>query len=218
MKRIKSNKKWINIIVLFLLILLLNSCSAIGYWWGDVSDDPFDFDTPTGAAVGSSMATLTHLIALDEIECNFVSFIVGFFWLFGSVSALMFLVGLAGTTIGVKEHSIYDKTGTEKLFTVRDTSEARYTPGTKKDGLRCARMALLPLFFIILLCFLYNSITGWFDDLNMFFKLIIGILTAIISFKFTAFLSSYLKQFKLICWAFCAIDLILGILVTLWIN
>lgn len=220
MRNINSNKKRINIIALLLLVLLFNSCSAIGYWWGDVSSNSyFDCETPVSAVGASTLATLTQLIALDEnIGCNFVSFVVGFFWLFGSASALMYFVGLVGTTVGVKEHSIYDKTGTKKLFTVKDTSEAKYIPGTKEEGQGCASMTLLLLLFIIPLCFLYNSITGWFVDLNMFFKVIIAIVSAIISFVITALLSSFLEQFKRFCWYFCAIDFTLGCIITLWIN
>lgn len=202
MKNIFANKKLLTIVVLLLLVFFFSSCSATSYWWGTDSEGrDFDNDNPFEACLA---AILAPIFSLFPNESNLVIIVVGIFWLFGLSSALIYMgsnPNYSGKsyriTIGGKEHIIEDNCDLNKN--------------------RWDNKVIIYLLFLIVFIFLYNLITGWFDDLNLFFKLIIGCISAIITKGLCSLVLPFVETFKLISWYFISIDYVLGIIVTLWI-
>lgn len=218
MKNILLNKKWMCIIALLLLVISLSSCSATGYWWGEYQEKetsftqygtkeywgtPIDFNSPWEAAWECIFAPVSSLTGIYKY--NFIFIIISVFWLFGLVSALVYLGSERNyrgksysITIGGKKHIIEDNV---------DLIKNRW------DNKAIIYMLIIIVFFI-----LYNLITGWFDDLNLFFKLLIGCISAVISKGLCSLVLPFVETFKLISWYFIAVDYVLAIIVTLWIN
>lgn len=218
MKNILVNKKLLTIITLLLLVISLSSCSATGYWWGEYQekettftqfgtkeywDTPIDFNSPWEAGLESIFAPVISLIGLHNY--NFIFIIISVFWFFGLASALVYIGSNHNNrgksysiTIGDKKHIIEDN---------GDLIKNRW------DNKAIIYLLILIVFFI-----LYNLITGWFDDLNLFFKLLIGCISAVISKGLCSLVLPFVETFKLIAWYFIAVDYVLAIIVTLWIN
>ena len=217
MKNILSNKKWLNIITLLFLVISLSSCSATSYWWGiDWEGIDLDKETPFEAFLSAITAPI---FSLFSNEFNLVTIIVGVFWLFGLSSAIQYLYGSSDDIRGVKTKDVYKPNSLEKVCTITDYSEA-YTvagSGTKERGHSRANNTISFFLFLLPFLFIFKLILGWFDDLNMLFVIIIGAISAILSiFIYYGILSQYKETFKYVCWYFCAVDFVLGIIVTLW--
>lgn len=217
MKNIQINKKWLNIIALLLLVISLSSCSATGYWWGEQKDYHWgwiEYENPWDAACVSFFAPLSTMFGFGDF--NFAATIIGYLWFLALPSALLYLFGSTDDIGGVKN---YDVIVDGKRHNVTDYSESYSLSGTGSSdrGHRWADIIVFLIFSIIIYCILYRWITGWFDELNMLFKVVIGGGIIVLLYNLRGILLPISSLAKYISWAFCSIDFILGILVTLWI-
>lgn len=219
MKNTLLNKKWMCIIALLLLVISLSSCSATGYWWGtdyEGLDLGRSNESPFEAFIGVIMAPIAALFPNDY---NFVSIIVGVFWLFGLSSAVQYFSGSTDDIRGVKTQDVYKPNSFTRVYTIKDYSEAYIASGsgTKERGHSRANNIISFFLFLLPFLFIFKLILGWFDGLNMLFVIIIGAISAVLSIVlYYGILSSYKETFKYICWYFCAVDFVLGVIVTLW--
>lgn len=222
MKNIQINKKWLSIIALLFLVISLSSCSATSYWWGESMSYQYDeweqqdYDNPLSSWMWSILTSIGCLFD-SNIKCNFFTFITGLLWCIAIPSLFFYIAGRADDVYGTK---YYDIEVDGKKHSVTDHSEeyVAYGTGSVERGHSWSDRVIGFIFSIYLYYLTYSWITGWFDDLNMLFKVIIGGVIIVVLFRLWGLLIYLANITKYISWIFCPIDFILGVLVTLWIN
>lgn len=205
-------KKYLGCLIIIFLTITLNSCSAAG----DQFIEYPDINSPwTGCVIPLCESALNSLLGISLASKPILMIIIGHAWFIGLTSFLLFLYGKRDDIEGI---NYYNVTVNGKIHFVSDTRDAYQVEGSgsTERGLRWGAGVTALFFCINIYWLIYYWITNNITDLNMLYKVSIGGVIILLLYYLWNILSAIARIAMFVCWAFCSVDFILGVMITLW--
>lgn len=205
-------RKYLSCFIIIFLTIILNSCSAAG----DQFIEHPDINSPwTGCAIPLCESALNSLVGKSLASKPILMIIIGHAWFIALISFFPFIYGTINDLEGVNHYSV---TIDGKTHFVSDTRDAYPIEGSgsTERGIRWGARVTGIFLCINIYWIIYHLITNNITDLNMLYKVsIAGVIILLLYFLWNM-ISAIARIAMFVCWAFCSVDFILGVMITLW--